>query len=140
MKKSIKLIALLKGQNGMKTMKRFLIASMVLGTVFFATINVVVNEKSSSRSNLTLLNLEAFANETGNESGAAVIIDIDPNKCDTRLISSSNSVSYTVIYSCSPHDVSFTCKEGWAEIRRSDNAVLDTYTCSMTCQYANYSN
>ncbi|MDR2410064.1 MAG: hypothetical protein LBE13_18410 [Bacteroidales bacterium] len=53
----------------MKTMKRFLIASMVLGTVSFATINVVVNEKSPIGSNLTLQNLEAFTNESSESGG-----------------------------------------------------------------------
>jgi hypothetical protein len=53
----------------MKTMKRFLIASMVLGTVFFATINVVVNEKTPIVSNVILKNLEAFTEETGESGG-----------------------------------------------------------------------
>ncbi|MDR2407175.1 MAG: hypothetical protein LBE13_03560 [Bacteroidales bacterium] len=64
MKRIIRLVVLLKGQNGMKTMKRFLIASMVLVTVSFATINVVVNDKAPIVSNVTLKNLEAFTDET----------------------------------------------------------------------------
>jgi hypothetical protein len=65
MKRIIKSVVLLKGQNGMKTVKSFLIASMVLGTVILATINVVLNEKTPLVSNLTLKNLEAFTEETG---------------------------------------------------------------------------
>jgi hypothetical protein len=64
MKKIIKLVALLEGSER-KTMKSFLIAMGILGTVLFATINVVLNEKTPIVSNLTLQNLEAFTDEAG---------------------------------------------------------------------------
>jgi hypothetical protein len=53
----------------MKTIKKFLIALTILGTVAVATINVVVNGKTPIMSNVTLQNLEAFADESSSEAG-----------------------------------------------------------------------
>jgi hypothetical protein len=69
MKRMIKLVALLEGR-GMKTMKSFLIAMVVLGIATLATINVVLNKNAPIASNLTLQNLEASTQESGESGGS----------------------------------------------------------------------
>jgi hypothetical protein len=64
----------------MKTMKNFLIALTVLGTAAVATINVALNEKTPIVSNLTLLNLEAFSQESGG-GGLNTIYNRHPFQC-----------------------------------------------------------
>jgi hypothetical protein len=86
MKRIIKLVALLEGQKyGMKTMKSFLIALVVMGTATFATVNVVLNEKAPFVSNTTLQNLEAFTEEAG-ESGVGVTCNCSSAYCGISTI------------------------------------------------------
>jgi hypothetical protein len=54
--------------------KSFLIVLAVVGTVFFATVNVVVNSNAPIKSNLTLLNLEAFTDEAGEAGGGVICV------------------------------------------------------------------
>jgi hypothetical protein len=118
----------------MRTIKSFLIALAVLGTAAVATINVVVNGKAPITSNLTLQNLEAFTQESG-ESG---IVDVDPNKCDTKAEDTSFPSGYhRVNYTCTRHDVSPKCKSGWSEYS-SNNVEVDGSYCYDFCNRATY--
>jgi hypothetical protein len=129
MKRIIKSIVLLKGQNGMKTMKSFLIALVVMVTAVVATINVVLNEKDSILSNLTLQNLDALATECPSPSNASEL---------TNGCKSNDGVPYIdkdgngiMIFSCSPgQDV--TCIYGVSQVNNGvieQGQVLSTYIC-----------
>jgi hypothetical protein len=118
----------------MRTIKSFLIALAVIGVVAVAAINVVLNEKAPIVSSLTLQNLEAFTDESG-ESG---IVDVDPKKCDTKAKETSYSSGYhRVDYSCTRNDVSPKCQSGWSEYN-SENTEIDGSYCYNFCTNATY--
>jgi hypothetical protein len=80
MKKIIRLVALLESRK-LKTTKSFLIALVVMVTAAVATINVVLNEKTPIMSNLTLKNLEAFTQESGESGGLSTIYNRHTFQC-----------------------------------------------------------
>jgi hypothetical protein len=132
MKRMIKLVALLEGR-GMKTMKSFLIAMGVLGTVIFATINVALNKNAPIASNLTLQNLEAFTNESGTEcpppyNGSELLNGCKDNEAVTNIDNSGNG---TITFSCSPGQ-NITCTYGVFQVTNYvilSGQVLSVFTC-----------
>jgi hypothetical protein len=132
MKRIIRLVVLLKGQNGMKTMKSFLIASMVLGTILFATINVVLNEKTPIVSNLTLKNLEAFTDEAGEcppPYNASELLN--GCKANNTVPDLNSHGTGTITFSCSPGQ-NLTCTYGTLQVVQyviKSGQVLSTFTC-----------
>jgi hypothetical protein len=71
----------------MKKMKFFLITLGGMVTVFLATVNVILNEKSPTVSNLILQNVMAFTQESGESSG---VLDTSYNRHPFQCTVSGN--------------------------------------------------